>query len=148
MTWWASEIAAHIETLSVTNYSYKPDDTTGNVFLDHMADEPHLAVMVMTQPGQPPEDQHFGYDAIGLQFTVRGSADATGREAAVLLADALWHALAGLYATDLPGGATLIKTIMEGSSPGGIGPDSAGRPEYTFNVILEVTAPTTNRPLG
>ena len=55
--------------------------------------------------------------------------------------------MAGLLATALPGGTLVLRTVDSDSAPVAIGPDEAGRYEYTVNLILEAVQETANRPL-
>lgn len=147
-TWWALEIARWVSTLGVTGWTLNETGTTGNVFIDHHPDSPDLSVAVMGQPGPTPIDPHFGYDRPGVQFIVRGAATAAGRLAAYSLADRIRAAVNERGAEALPAGARLIRFSVSESAPGGIGVDEAGRPEYVLNAVAEVTAATTQRPLG
>ena len=138
-----TEVAERLQA-DITELTYNPNQGDGNVFIGHMPDKPSTAVAVMAPGGPSPEDEHLGYDLVRVQLLVRGDTDPTvGWE----LAEACRQDLAGLLSTALPGGTLILRTVSSDSAPVAIGPDDAGRYEYSVNLIFEAVQETVHRPL-
>ena len=138
-----TEVAERLGDM-ISDLRYSPTRGGGNVFIGHTPDKPDVAVAVMSPGGTSPDDEHLGYDLVRVQLLVRGTTDPTsGWE----LAETCRRNLAGLLATELPGGTLILRTVSSDSAPAAIGPDEAGRYEYSVNVTLEAVQETAHRPL-
>jgi hypothetical protein len=135
-----------LEDASIPGFDWQGTKRGGNVFVDWMPDQPDLAVAVMNRPGSEPDDAHFGYDRARVQFIVRGAK--AGQVEAVALLEGIRDALAGAHSVILEDGTIIVRAWALDSHPAFIGNDEAGRPEYDCHVEIEVTRPTTWRPLS
>lgn len=115
----------------------------GTIYLVTLPSEPDEC-MAVTRYGGREADAALGYDEIGLQVRVRGSADdvTTGEAKAQAVYDHL-HGLRMRYLT--PGGTWLQMAIGTQAGPVYIGRDGGGRPEWTVNFRCELQRPTANR---
>lgn len=144
----ATAIARHGASL-VTASTYNPDTTGGNVFVDHMPDQPDVCVSVVAYGGPPVDGQaKHNWSAQSVQITARGAAE--DRRGPHDVAFAWFSALAGLTSTTLAPGtvdevfAHIIDPIQ--SHPFHLpGTDRNDRHSYVFNVTVDALVPTSHR---
>jgi hypothetical protein len=120
---------------------YRPDQPGGDGFLDELPDRPDEAVALRDTDGLQPTDQ-LPYDWLGLQIIVRGTRT-PGSSAE--RAWAIYGALEGLAAVELPGGLWLVRCDAQ-QPPTRLGPDPAGRHRHSVNFLAHCRVPTTHRP--
>jgi hypothetical protein len=127
------QVAAQLALAGVGTYS--PADTTGNIFLAALPEQPVQAIAV-AEYGGPEADSKLGYDTPSIQVRVRG-LDTDATDAARTARD-VYTALHGLHETTLPGGIYLLLCVGTQSGPTYIGRDLSGRHEYTVNFRMEI----------
>jgi hypothetical protein len=132
-------IARYLAGLGLVTYD---GTAAGDVFFDLMPPSPDVAVCLTTYGGAP-LDSKLPYDTPSLQVRVRASA--TARAQARVRAWALYDALHGLGPITLEDGTRLLSCIAK-QTPGSMGQDDLGRPEYAFNCDNELYAPSAHRP--
>ena len=105
-----------------------------DLFIAQVPNTPDLCVMLFEYAGSPPELTHDGvYDVKpSLQVRTRGARNAYGT--GIAKAEAIEAELHGLANTTLSG--TTYKLIRAQGSPGFMGRDSEGRPEWSQNFML------------
>ena len=138
----AANLAAYLQTRSISGFNYQPTLTTGNVFIDHLPDQPDLAVALFNYPGPAP-DIRDGYDSPNVQLRVRGGLDPRNAQA---LLGAIYSELHDLHMVMLPGSVWLVycRALQSGVMP--LGPDRTGkRLEFTQNFSTHYRRPTAHR---
>ncbi|MEV7991562.1 minor capsid protein [Streptomyces sp. NPDC086077] len=131
-------IARHLDGLGLV--AYDPTGKGGDLFVERMPSTPDGAVCLSLYDAGAP-DARNAYDTVRLQVRVRGGPDPrTSRDRAW----AIYRALHGLAAVELPDGTWLILAAARGT-PGPMGADSSGRHEHVVNFDLDVSSPSTHR---
>lgn len=125
----------------VAGLSYNLSDG-GNVFEEHLPADPDVVVGVYTIPGREADTLH-PYDSPGVQLIIRGD---TNPLTAVELWYLLYDYLHGKRNVSLPDGTYLVWAIATQSAPVRIGPDSAGRHQFSLNLRCETRRTSTHRP--
>lgn len=135
----AAELGEHLGD-EVTDLTYDPVSTTGNVFLGSMPPSPDEAIEIHVTGG-PEASTKDGYAMPTAQVVVRGTTDPrTGED----LADAVYDELHGLRYVTLPGGTFVVSSTGIQSGPVSLGEDEKGRHRYSLNFRLHVRRQTTH----
>lgn len=114
----------------------------GNVFEEHMPQEPDVAVSLASAGGPEPDSLH-PYHQASVQVTVRGDDDP---QTAKDLWQAVFDYLHGKRNAELPDGTYLVWCLAAQGEPIRIGADDNGRHRFTMNLRCEVRRPSTHRP--
>lgn len=131
-------LARHLQAAGLLTYD--PTGTRGDCFIELMPPAPDRAVQLSLYGAGTPDPLN-PWDERSLQVRVRGTADPRVSRAR---AEAIYSALHGLAAVELPGGLWLVLCIAQ-QTPYPIGVDAAGRHEHTTNYRLDIEA-ATDRP--
>jgi hypothetical protein len=142
----AAAVAKYLAA-EVTGLTYASTSTGGNVYVQYMPAGPDIAVAVMSTGGNA-EPSRLPFDSPNVQVLVRGERHA--QRAAYDMAREVYDTLAALSLVTLDDGGTdevfVIGATPAQSDPISLGPDTNDRPEWSLNVGLQVSAPTTHRP--
>jgi hypothetical protein len=134
------EIARLFEELQLG--TYRPEGTSGDIFLAAMPASPDLAVILARTAGRE-SDSRLGYDEPVVHVRVRGNAeDAVSAE---IRAQAIYDAVHGLGSRSLPGGTWLVLSVGTQGGPIYVGRDANNRDEWAVNLRMELRRPTANR---
>lgn len=128
-------MADYLDSLGLV--TYRPAGTDGDVFLEHLPQEPDSVTTLFLYGGDE-ADAKLGYDHPLLQVRTRAGLDsAPSRQRNRAIYDAL-HGLAGVT---LPDGTLVVNCIGVQSEPMHIGVDAVGRHEHALNYEIETRNP-------
>ncbi|MCO1575030.1 minor capsid protein [Crossiella sp. SN42] len=135
------EYALLLDQLGLGNY--RPEDTTGDVYLDALPQTPDTAVAV-ARYGAGEADSTLPYDPVRIQIRVRVAVGE--RTAGEARAQRIYDNLHGMGSRYLPGGTWSLYITGVNGGPAYLGVDLNGRPEWTVNLRGEVQRRTAHRP--
>lgn len=126
------QIASYLDELGIGVYD--TIGVSGNIFLEHLPDNPDIAIALYSSGGSP-ADSKLNYDLVAVQIMVRGGLDATQAQS---LAQGIYDEIHGFEgALFVGGGDWIVSCLGIQSHPVLLGKDANGRFEYSLNFDIE-----------